>query len=415
MSEQILIIGGGVIGAMSAYFLSQQGKQVTIVDRGRFGGGCSHGNCGYICPSHVLPLTIPGAIGKHAATCWKKSSPLYIKPRFSLSLMKWLWSFQRNCNQKQMLHAAAALSSILDSSYGLYQQIVSSENLACEWEAQGILFVYQTRHHFDSFEATAKMVHDTFGKTYEKIDGEQLITMEPALKPGLPGAWYFRGDAHLRPDRLMTELKRILLARGVKIVENAEVTDIARTNGSVKSIRTSQGEMSADQFVVATGAWTPLLQKHLCMNIPIQPGKGYSITMPRPTVCPKHPLILEEHRVAITPMQSGYRIGSTMEFSGYDTTLNPARIDALLHGARVYLKHPTAEPVQETWYGWRPMTPDSLPIIDRAPRSDNLWIAAGHNMLGVSTASATGKLLMEMITGQATHIDPSPYRARRFV
>lgn len=159
----------------------------------------------------------------------------------------------------------------------------------------------------------------------------------------------------------------------------------------------------------------PKLQKQIGMKIPIQPGKGYSITMPRPSICPTYPVILEEHRVAITPMQSGYRIGSTMEFHGYDESLNPARIEALINSAKIYLKEPTAEPVQETWYGWRPMTPDSLPIIDRAPRLENVWLAvSGHNMLGISTAPATGKLLAELMTGSNPHIDPMPYTFSRF-
>jgi D-amino-acid dehydrogenase len=414
MPNHILIIGGGVIGAMSAYYLSQQGKQVTIVDRGRFGAACSHGNCGYICPSHVLPLTVPGTIGQNFPACLSRKSPLYIKPRLSFALMKWLWAFRRNCNREQMLRAGHALQSLLDPSRSLYEEIIANEQLACEWETRGMLFVYHTKHHFDGFATTAKLIEENFGKTYERIEADKLEAMEPALKPGLPGAWYFRGDALLRPDRLVAELRRVLLAADVKIKENVEVTEIIQSNGSANGIRTAKGEMSADAIVVATGAWTPMLQRQLGMKIPIQPGKGYSITMPRPSICPTYPVILEEHRVAITPMQSGYRIGSTMEFSGYDESPNPARIEALINGAKIYMKEPTAEPVQETWFGFRPMTPDSLPIIDRAPRCENLWLAVGHNMLGMSTAPATGKLLTEMMLGASTQIDPTPYSAKRF-
>lgn len=414
MSDHILIIGGGVIGAMSAYYLSQQGRKITILDRGRFGGACSHGNCGYICPSHVLPLTLPGAVRKTLPTCWKKSSPLYIKPRLSLSLWKWLWAFQRNCNHRQMLRAGKALQSLLDPSRSLYQEIIDRESLAAEWETLGMLFVYHTKHHFDEFDETAKLIQDNFGKTYERIESEALAAMEPALKPGLPGAWFFRGDAHLRPDRLMAELKRVLLARGVRIQENMEVTELIRSRGKVSGVRTPHGTISADAILVATGAWTPQLQNQIGTRIPIQPGKGYSITMPRPTICPSYPIILEEHRVAITPMRTGYRIGSTMEFSGYDESLNSARIDALVNGAKIYLKEPTADPVQETWYGWRPMTPDSLPIIDRAPNTENLWLAVGHNMLGMSTAPATGRMISRMMAGETPDIDPLPFRATRF-
>ena len=151
---------------------------------------------------------------------------------------------------------------------------------------------------------------------------------------------------------------------------------------------------------MATGAWTPLLNRELGCKVPIQPGKGYSITMPRPAKCPTIPLIFEEHRVAVTPMQSGYRLGSIMEFAGYDRTINPRRIEMLRSGASHYLLEPTAEPVVEQWYGWRPMTPDSLPIIRRSPARNNVVIAAGHNMLGLSMAPATGKQVAEMLSGE---------------
>jgi D-amino-acid dehydrogenase len=147
--------------------------------------------------------------------------------------------------------------------------------------------------------------------------------------------------------------------------------------------------------------------------IPIQPGKGYSLTMPRPTICPRVPLIFEEHRVAITPLASAYRIGSTMEFAGYDASLNPARLRLLRDGAALYLREPEAEPVLESWYGWRPMTPDSVPLIGRVGAFDNVWLAAGHGMLGVSMSPATGRLIAELVCGQMPHVDPQPYAVGR--
>jgi D-amino-acid dehydrogenase len=167
-------------------------------------------------------------------------------------------------------------------------------------------------------------------------------------------------------------------------------------------------------FVVATGAWTPLLNRQLGCRLPIQPGKGYSITMPRPSICPGMPLIFPETRVAVTPFQSGYRLGSTMEFAGYDASLRRERLQLLRDGVKDYLREPYCEPVLEEWYGWRPMTYDSLPIIDYSPAYPNVIIAAGHNMLGLSMAPATGKLVAEMASGGVPHIDPGPYRAARF-
>jgi D-amino-acid dehydrogenase len=212
----------------------------------------------------------------------------------------------------------------------------------------------------------------------------------------------------------MSELRRVLTSRGVEINENCEVTGFVKSNGTATAVRTNRCETRGDQFVVATGAWTPLLNRELGCRIPIQPGKGYSLTMPRPVVCPRYPLIFEEHRVAVTPFASGYRLGSTMEFAGYDSVLSRSRLTLLTDAAKLYLRDPVSAPVEEEWWGWRPMTFDGMPIIGRPPAIGNVLIAAGHNMLGLSMATATGKLVAEMLSGLPTHIDPKPYGLQRF-
>jgi D-amino-acid dehydrogenase len=413
-SGHVVVVGGGVIGASCAYYLSQAGWTVEIVDRGAFGAGCSHGNCGFVCPSHVLPLAAPGAVGSTLKALFRKNSPLYIKPRMDPALWSWLWRFMRHCNHQEMMRAGQAIQALLNSSRALYDELMRTEPFDCDWETRGMLFVLQTRQGMEHYAKTVELVRETFDLPAERYDGEALVALEPALKPGLAGGWLYRTDAHLRPDRLMTSWRRVLDARGVKIREHCDLNGFVAEQGRAQAIRTSRGEIPANAFVVATGALTPLLNAHLGCKIPIQPGKGYSITMPRPAKCPKYPLIFEEHRVAVTPMKSGYRLGSTMEFAGYDTTLNRRRLDLLKEGARHYLHEPYCEPVEEEWYGWRPMTPDSVPIIDRSPEFPNVLIAAGHNMLGLSMAPATGKLIAEMLGGGKAYIDPSPYAVARF-
>jgi D-amino-acid dehydrogenase len=265
----------------------------------------------------------------------------------------------------------------------------------------------------DHYAETDELLRTEFAMPAERWDGEGLQELEPALKPGLAGGWLYRSDAHLRPDKLMASWRRVLEMNQVTLVENCQAEGFVRHNGQARAIRTPLGDISASAFVVATGAWTPLLQRELGCHIPIQPGKGYSLTMPRPSRCPVIPLIFEEHRVAITPMTSGYRIGSTMEFAGYDTSLNPDRLALLRESARLYLHEPEREPILEQWYGWRPMTYDGLPMIDRSPAMANVWLAAGHGMLGVSMAPATGKLVAECISGTRPHIDPRAYSVAR--
>ncbi len=410
-----VIIGGGVIGTACAYFLAKRGWSVTIVDSGQFGMGCSHANCGYISPSHVLPLAMPGAIGKTWKMMWKENSPIYIKPRLDFRLLGWLLAFARRCNEADMLEGGAARHALLQSSRTLYEELIRDESLACEFEMRGCLFAYQNAKNLDHFAHEDALIQKHFGVAARKLGGDELVVMEPALKPGLAGAWWYEMDAHVRPDRLLSSWESVLQRIGVTIRENTPARGFARDqrDDRIRALKTDDGEIAADVFIVATGALTPLLEKHLGCKIPIQPGKGYSITMPRPARCPAYPMIFPEVKVAVTPFQSGYRLGSTMEFSGYDTSLNPKRLAALKQGAAKFLHEPYCDPVEEEWYGWRPMTPDGVPLIGRVRAAENLWVAAGHNMLGLSMAPATGKLIAELISGEAPHINPRPYSPQR--
>lgn len=412
--QHVVIVGGGVIGTASAHYLSRVGFQVTVLDEGKMGGACSHGNCGLVCPSHVLPLAEPGAFREALKALLSRDAPFSIRPRADLRLWNWLWRFARRCNQRDMLDAGRAIQSLLASSLTEYQQLVDRDGLACEWQRRGLLFVYRTPAAMDAYAKIDSLLAREFREPARRLSTAELLDLEPALKPDLAGAWYYEHDAHLRPDKLLTDWRQRLTAAGVVFREQIRVSGFERLDGEVTGVVTSQGVLSGDRFLVATGALTPLLETELGCRIPIQPGKGYSLTMPRPGRCPTIPMIFPEHRVVATPMDSGYRLGSIMEFAGYDRSITPARLELLRKGAACYLQEPTSEPVEEEWYGWRPMTWDSLPIIDRSPVHRNVWIAAGHNMLGLSMAPGTGRLVSELMQDASPHLDPWPYRATRF-
>ncbi|MCA9225996.1 MAG: FAD-dependent oxidoreductase, partial [Planctomycetales bacterium] len=417
----VVIIGGGLIGAACADALTRRGWQVTLLDAGRFAGACSHANCGFVCPSHVLPLAEPGAVRQALAAMLKPNSPFSIKPRFDPALWSWLLRFARRCNHRDMLHTAHALHPLLESSHALYAEMMAESDFAtaCEWQTGGLLFVYQTAAALENYAATDRLLTNEFNLPARRMDGEELVEFEPALKPGLAGGWFYADDAHLRPDRLMNRWRSRLERQGVTIRENCRGVGFDRAGDDAKSIRvvaidrtgnSCDEALSADAFVITTGASAPEWQRELGCKIPIQPGKGYSITMPRPERCPRTPMLLMEHRVGVTPMQSGYRLGSTMEFAGYDDSIQARRLGLLKSGAEHYLVEPYRDPVEETWFGWRPMTTDGLPLIGRTPRLKNVWLAAGHNMLGLTLAPATGQLVAELMAGEATHVDARPFR-----
>ncbi|MDB4863004.1 MAG: NAD(P)/FAD-dependent oxidoreductase [Pirellulaceae bacterium] len=414
MAEQkqshVIVIGGGVIGASSAYFLRQAGYRVTLIDKNTLGSECSHGNCGLICPSDALPLASPGAVSSTLKTLFKRHNPLYIKPRFSPRLWLWLVKFALRCNQRHMLQAAEARMPLLESSLHLYQSLIEREQIECEWQKNGLLYVYKDQAAMDSYQATDDFLTKHFSLPARRFDTCALSELEPVVAEDVAGGWYYEEDAHLRPDRLMSEWKRVLQNYDVDVREGTEVFKFKRKGIKATGVLTRDGVIEADKFVLAVGAISPQWEKEIGADLPIQPGKGYSLTYPKPQYSPRIPMIFPQHRVVMTPMLSGYRLGSTMEFSGYDTSINRRRIELLKKGAEPYLREPYGDYVEEEWYGWRPMIYHGIPIIDTSPRMDNVLVATGHNMLGLSMGPATGKLVSELVAGEPTHVSAKPYQ-----
>ena len=414
MAEQkqshVIVIGGGVIGASSAYFLRQAGYRVTLIDKNTLGSECSHGNCALICPSDALPLASPGAVSSTLKTLFKRHNPLYIKPRFSPRLWLWLVKFALRCNQRHMLQAAEARMPLLESSLHLYQSLIEREQIECEWQKNGLLYVYKDQAAMDSYQATDDFLTKHFSLPARRFDTCALSELEPVVAEDVAGGWYYEEDAHLRPDRLMSEWKRVLQNYDVDVREGTEVFKFKRKGIKATGVLTRDGVIEADKFVLAVGAISPQWEKEIGADLPIQPGKGYSLTYPKPQYSPRIPMIFPQHRVVMTPMLSGYRLGSTMEFSGYDTSINRRRIELLKKGAEPYLREPYGDYVEEEWYGWRPMIYHGIPIIDTSPRMDNVLVATGHNMLGLSMGPATGKLVSELVAGEPTHVSAKPYQ-----
>ncbi len=413
-SGKVVIIGGGFIGLSCAWYLQRAGWQVTVLDRRTIGSGCSQGNCGLVCPSHVLPLTEPGAFREAIKAMLTPGSPFRIQPRLDPALWSWLWQFSRRCRHSTMLTAAHAIQALLTSGMREYQQWLTHEQMECEWQEKGLLFVYNNPIQCQRYAATNQLLAECFHEPAQQLDRDETLALEPSLLDSVAGAWYYEHDAHLRPDKLINWLRGELDLGGAQLLENCNLLRIEGIGTHANVAITDQGKLPADAFLFACGAWSPQLKEHIGAKLPIQPGKGYSITMPSPRNCPRIPLIFPEHRVAVTPMLSGYRLGSIMEFAGYDESIRPERLELLRSGATAYLKEPLCAPELSTWFGWRPMTFDSLPIIDRTPRWGNAWLATGHNMLGLSMAPATGRLIKELLNQETPHVDPAPYQLARF-
>lgn len=412
--KSVVVVGGGVVGIACAHYLNEAGMAVTVIDKGKIADACSRSNCGYICPSHVPPLTEPGAFGNALKSLFNPRSPFRVKPSFNPSLWNWLWQFARRCNHKQVLFAGKHLQTILDASMEEFQTLISRYQFDCEWKENGLLYAFATQQGLDGFAKTDSLLTEHFGVAATLIEGDQLSAFEPGLKPGLAGAFHYPGDTSVRPDLLNSQWIDKLRADGVRFIENCELTSIKKSNGVIEDLVTTQGDLQASCYLFAMGAWSAHWAKQLNCQIPVQPGKGYSVTIERNGAAPIYPILFPEKKIGVSTFESGLRLGSMMEFAGYDESIPQERIQQLREAARPFLVASVDGPAQETWYGWRPMTWDSLPIIGQTPNLTNAFLATGHNMLGLSLAPATGKLVAELITGQDPHIDPKPYCIGRF-
>jgi D-amino-acid dehydrogenase len=413
-SGSVIVAGGGIVGIACSHYLQAAGFEVTVIDHGEIGGECSHGNCGYVCPSHVAPLTEPGAMKLAMKSLFNPRSPFRVKPRLSPALAWWMLQFARRCTHRQVLSAGRHLQTILEASIAEYRSLMASEQLDCEWEEQGLLYVFEHEGPLQAFAAEDRMLKENFGLAATRIAGADLPDFDPGLKPGLAGGFHYPGDASLRPDRLCSSWAERLRTRGVGFREHCSLTQVLREGNRIVGLETSQGRLAADHYVFALGARSTLWSKQLGISIPIEPGKGYSMTMARPEHCPSHPILFPEQKVGVSPFEQGMRLGSMMEFAGYDTTIPPQRIAQLRDAARRYLVANVDGPAEETWFGWRPMTWDSLPIIGAVPGLGGGYLATGHNMIGVTLATATGRLVADLVSGRKPFIDAAAYAPGRF-
>jgi D-amino-acid dehydrogenase len=411
--SDVLVIGGGIIGLASAYYLAKEGKGVRLVEQENIGAGASYGNCGLIFTSHLIPLCAPGTIRQEIKRMFRRTSPLYVRLAPDIKRFMWFLNFARKCNPGHMAHAIRAREKILQNSKSLFETLFKEEQLECDWEEKGVLLVFKTQSEMQKYVQTNDRLKP-FGFDAVPLVGAELRSFEPALRKDVYGAWFHKTDSHLRPDKLLPAWQQVLLKMGVAIEENCRLAALVSEPNRILKAETTHGDYTADDYVLTTGAWTPQITRGLGLNIPIQPGKGYSITMAKPAVCPKIPCYFYEKSVVATPWKSGFRLGGTMEFSGFNSDIVAGRIQNLTSVAREYLKEAIEQPIIEEWVGMRPMVYDDLPIIGRAPNQRNLVIATGHGMSGISMATGTGKLVTEIITGREPHIDPAAFGVNRF-
>jgi len=414
MNKEVVIIGGGIIGLCVAYYLKKEGHKVIIVDQSNLDSGTSYINAGYISPSHLFPLSAPGVMKKGLKWMFNQASPLYIKPRLDLDLLKWAWAFNKSCNPSHVKKSIPVIKDISLLSQELFEVIRENENFNFHYEKKGLLMLCKTDKMLEE-EIKIAQIAKKEGLDARTLSYDELKKLEPNVALNVKGATYFECDSHSTPGEFMEEMKRYLQLCGVQIFNNETVTDLNMKKGKISSLITDKQILNADEFVLAAGSWTSQICKKAGLKLLIQAGKGYCINSEK-SFGISIPAILAETKVAITPMNGFTRFAGTMEIAGINHNINKVRIEAMARAVTKY--YPEIELSNEekggATCGLRPLSFDGLPYIGKSESCENLTVATGHSMMGWTMGTATGKLVSEIISDKKTSLNLAPFSIDRF-
>lgn len=409
----VVVIGAGAIGVCSAYFLAKSGQDVVVIDRGEVCSGASYGNAGLLTPSHAIPLPAPGALTNGLKWLLDPTSPFYIKPRLSLDLLRWLWRFYRSSSRNHVERGMPALSELGRQSMELFETIIADESIDCHFRHEGWTQVFLTEQGLEEYLEEAETVK-VVGIQSRVLDRAAVQAIEPTLSDKVIGGIHFTNDGHLEPGAFVAGLADRLRGMGVRIETNCEVRDLDFSDRDGCAVETSREKISARFVVLAGGAASPRFGKALGIRIPIEPAKGYAIIVNRPESGPNAALLLGESRIGATPMGRRLRFAGTLELAGNDMRISQRRVDAMMQAIPNYLPEVELSTPIEVWRGMRPCTPDGLPMIGRCPDHENVMVATGHGMLGVTQGPYTGKLVSELVCGASTSMNIDPFDPARF-
>lgn len=351
-----------------------------------------------IVPSHFVPLAAPGMIALGLKWMWNPESPFYIRPRLSWDLLSWLWRFQRACSHTHVKQSAPLLRDLHLASRERFQELTSSLDSAFEFTPNGLLMLCQTEHALAEETHTAKMANE-LGVDAEVLDATATSDHDPAVEMDVRGSVYYPRDCHLSPNQLMFSLQRMLEQKGCRFLWETSCNGFECIRERVHRVETDSESIECDELVLCGGAWSPELGRQLNLNLPMQAGKGYSVTLDAPPEQPTICSILTEARVAVTPMGSSLRFGGTMEIAGNDETISDSRVRGIIRSVPHYFPKFDESDFQacEPWVGLRPCSPDGLPYLGRPCRWNNVVVSTGHAMMGISLAAISGTLVADII------------------
>ncbi len=416
MAKDVLIVGGGIIGLSVAHFAIRKGHRVKVLDRGTPETlGCSYGNAGMIVPSHFVPLAAPGMVRLALKCMADPESPFYLKPRPSRELAAWMWRFYRAANAEHVARAAPFLRDAHLASRACFQDWSEEWGHTFGLERRGLLMLCATERGLEEEAKTAE-AGEKLGIPSQILGLRDTSRLEPELRADVAGAVYFPLDCHLSPRRLMAALLSQLTKAGAVFSWDTRVEGFCARNGRIYAARTSRGDIAADEYVLAGGVWSTESVRELGLSLPMEAGKGYSLTLEAPPRLPRLCAILSEARVAMTPMGESLRFGGTMELAGIGSDIDLARVRGIVESVARYLPDFPASVFRNVrpWCGLRPCSPDGLPYLGRWPEPANLIAATGHAMMGVSLGPVTGKIVAEILSDEVPSLALDLVRPDRF-
>ena len=409
----VVVVGAGAVGLSIAYELAGRGREVVVLDRTALGVGTSCGNAGFVVPSHVIPVAEPGMFATAARSILRGTGPVTVRPIPSADLLAWVVRFLRHCRPRAVHNAAPVLAAFGVLSLRLVREWLAAEHIDCAFAGNGLLNVFGDARALAKARRRAAWEAE-FGVTSRNLGADESRDMEPALNGSVVGSIFYPDDAGLDPGRYVAGLAAAAARRGVRLCTETEVLKAEASGGVVRHLVTSSGAIRAREVVIAAGAWTPRLARWFGDRLPIQPAKGYSLTVRRPAQGPRRRMLLGEKYVAVAPMGDQLRLSGWFEIGRWDARLPPSRLARVEGNARSRLDLDARLHVIKRWAGFRPVTPDGLPIIGRAPGWRNLTYVAGHAMQGLSLSAATGRLTAQLLCGERPEIDLGRCSAGRF-
>jgi len=410
--QQVIVIGAGAVGTATAIYLQREGHRVRLVDPDTPGNATSFGNAGSLAPGSIVPLAMPGTFSHVPGWLLNPLGPLALSWRGLPGLLPWLLRFRSACTLEAATRAAAAMRSLNKDSVTDYQELLATAGAPDLVQVQGMMHVYRTESGFRGSALGRKMRTD-LGCPVELLDAAQIHELEPALAPDYRWGFMLPDNAHvLSPFRTVQTLAHYFERNGGTLTR-ARALDIRPGPDGSHVVKTDQGEHAAQHVVLSAGVWSRELAAKLGSRVPLAAERGYHIEIPEPGVALTRPVSDGDGKFVAIPMEGGLRFAGTSEFAGLNAPPNWGRTAALARLAQSMIPGVRTEPCSR-WMGHRPSTPDSIPVIGRAPGHDRIWFAFGHGHWGLMAAPATGQVIADLVAGRPPRIDITPFRPERF-